>query len=107
MNNKSIEKLYLLDNPKSQISPPTETNIAHLPIDNLSWTDFERLCLRITQTFHSIENCEIYGVPGSKQEGIDIFVIKESEKDDCFQCKKYKEIFPGKLDEIIQEFKKA
>lgn len=105
MSKKIHDKSYLLADPESKIFPPTYAKISELPIEKLSWIDFERLCLRLVEENHSIDNCEIYGVSGSKQDGIDIFAFKDSEKYECFQCKRYQSISPGKLDEIVQEFK--
>jgi hypothetical protein len=105
MSKKLSDKSYLLASPESKIFPPADTAISELPIDKLSWVDFERLCLRLVEENHSIENCEIYGVSGSKQEGIDIFALKDSNKYECFQCKRHQTITPGKLDDIIKEFK--
>ncbi len=105
MSIKLTDKSYLRASPESKISPPTDTKISELPINILSWVDFERLCLRLIEEIHSIDNCEIYGVSGSKQDGIDIFASKDSNKYECFQCKRYQTIAPGKLDEIVQEFK--
>lgn len=104
MNKKLNDKSYLLASPESEVSPPADTKISELPINKLSWVDFERLCLRLVEENHSIDNCEIYGVSGSKQEGIDIFASKDSNRYECFQCKRYQSISPGKLDEIVKEF---
>ena len=98
---------YLLTNPESPIPPPATTRINELPIDKLLWPDFERLCLRLVEEEHTIDKCEIYGVPGSKQEGIDIFAFKDTQKYECFQCKRHQSISPGKLEEIVKEFKKG
>lgn len=107
MSKKLNDKSYLLASPESKIFPPSYAKISELPIEKLSWVDFERLCLRLVEEGHSIANCEIYGVSGSKQEGIDIFAFNDSKKFECFQCKRYQVISPGKLDEIVQEFKKG
>jgi len=107
MNTKLNDKSYLLASPESKIFPPTDTKINELPISSLSWVDFERLCLRLVEENHSIDNCEIYGVSGSKQDGIDIFASKDSNRYECFQCKRYQTISPGKLNEIVKEFKRG
>ena len=107
MSKKLNGNSYLLAIPESKIFPPADTAISELPIDKLSWVDFERLCLRLVEENHSIDNCEIYGVSGSKQEGIDIFASKDSKKYECFQCKRHQSISPKKLDEIVLEFKRG
>src|SRR5688572_9448647 len=98
---------YWLDKPESVVPPPIQTKLYELPINKLSWGDFERLCLRLIEVEHTIDKCEIYGEPGSKQDGIDIFALKESKKYECFQCKRHQSISSGKLKEIVGEFKKG
>ncbi len=107
MSEKISDISYLLTNPASIVSPPAAAMMNELPLNKLSWENFERLCLRLVEKEHAIDKCEIYGVPGSKQEGIDIFAFKDNQKYESFQCKRYKTISPGKLEEIVQEFLKG
>ena len=96
---------YLLTPSSSSINPPIDQSIHELPIEQLNWKDFERLCLRIAEEYHSIDNCEIYGTPGQRQEGIDIFAKKPDGKFSTFQCKKYVKITPKDLDNAVSIFK--
>lgn len=96
---------YLLTSPISEVKLPIDTKKQELPLNDLLWQDFERLCLRIAHiTKHSIDDCEIFGVQGSKQEGIDIFAIKGNGKYSCYQCKKYKNIYESTLEQIVNKF---
>ncbi len=59
--------------PIGEVSPPTHTRKQNLPIEELSWESFERLCLQLARREVDVESCRPYGVQGDKQEGIDIF----------------------------------
>ena len=45
-SNTSIPS-WLETPPLSQLSPPVETRLQDLPFGELSWEDFEKLCLRL------------------------------------------------------------
>lgn len=60
----SFNPSYLFTPNSSEITPPIETNANLLPIEQLRWEDFEKLCLRLAQAIHGKNNCEIYGVAG-------------------------------------------
>ncbi|MEM1336325.1 MAG: NACHT domain-containing protein [Bacteroidota bacterium] len=96
--------LYLYKPSTSIIEPPIEATARKLPIENLVWEDFERLCLRVAETIHSIDDCEIYGVKGQKQDGIDIFAIKNNDQYSSYQCKRYKIVTENVLEKAINSF---
>ncbi|MFA6103473.1 MAG: NACHT domain-containing protein [Victivallaceae bacterium] len=99
--------LYLHTPSTSKIEPPIDSTVNELPIEKLEWEDFEKLCLRIAQIEHSIDDCEIYGVKGQKQDGIDIFARKDNAKYISYQCKRYQKITESILKKAINEFKKG
>lgn len=70
---------YLDEVPSSGVSDPVVTSPQLLPFHELSWEDFERLCLRVVRLYASPVHCQIYGVPGQRQEGIDIFARLRSK----------------------------
>lgn len=96
---------YLYTPSVSIINPPIDPTIDEVPIEKLSWEDFEKLCLRIAETYHSIDDCEIYGTKGQKQDGIDIFAIKENNKYSSYQCKRYENVTEDVLEEAVNRFK--
>ena len=71
----------------SSVEPPVETRDQLLPVDKLSWKNFERLCLRLleedTEVVHMFVSDQVgeetepqvrlYGVRGQAQFGIDIY----------------------------------
>jgi hypothetical protein len=87
------------------VDPPIVSNVQSLPLEKLSWEDFEKLCLAIVQIKFSINDCEIYGTKGQAQEGIDIFAKQENGRYSTYQCKRYKEFEPDDLAKIVDFFK--
>jgi predicted helicase len=100
--NKSL--LYLNTPSTSKINPPVDITMQTLPVEQLGWEDFEKLCLRLAQLEHSIDNCEIYDIKGQKQQGIDIFAQKENGKYSSYQCKRYQEVTEDVLEKAVNKF---
>ncbi|EAY28361.1 NACHT domain-containing protein [Microscilla marina] len=98
---------YLHTPPASVIAPPVKTAIDELPIEQLSWEDFEKLCLRIVQIEYSLDDCEIFGTKGQRQEGIDIYALKDNSRYATYQSKRYQQIKDSDLDKIVDKFKKG
>ena len=69
---------YLHTPPQTIVDPPIDTLNQVLPLEQLSWEDFEKLCLAVVQIDFSIDNCEIYGIKGQSQQGIDIFARQDN-----------------------------
>lgn len=63
------------------VDPPVETRPSVLPLGELSWKQFERLCLRILETDVKVVHAEartapaarMYGTQGQAQDGIDLY----------------------------------
>lgn len=97
---------YLFTPSNSEVRLPIETTLDLLPIDQLRWEDFEKLCLRLAQAIHGVNNCEIYGTKGQKQDGIDIFAYKNA-KYSSYQCKRYQKVSGNDLEEAVQVFREG
>lgn len=89
----------------SIVAPPINTKEQELPIDKLKWEDFEKLCLAIVQTEYSIDNCEIYGVKGQAQYGIDIYARQPNNRYTTYQSKRYSKYTTSNLAEAIESFR--
>lgn len=96
---------YLYTPTQSIVDPPIETTIQELPIEKLSWEDFEKICLAIVQTDFSINDCEIYGIKGQAQEGIDIFARQVNGRYSSYQCKRYQEFDLNDINKAVEYFK--
>jgi len=97
---------YLITPPITKYEVPITGNHMELPLDIMLWEDFERLSLRMVEYVEGFDrvNCEIFGRQGQKQDGIDIYALKENGKYFTFQCKKYKSISTSNLNKIFSEF---
>ena len=96
---------YLHTPTQTIVIPPIDTTIQELPLEKLSWEDFEKLCLAIVQTDFSINDCEIYGIKGQAQEGIDIFARQLNGRYSSYQCKRYQEFDLSDINKAVEYFK--
>lgn len=89
----------------SKINPPVETRTRQLPFRELSWKNFENLCLDLISEEYEVEHCQVYGTPGQSQEGIDIYAKKHYEgKFTVYQCKRVKKFGPSKIKDAVSKF---
>ncbi len=57
------------------LPPPVQTQNQLLPLSELGWDDFERLCFRLIRDEVGQVRAAIYGVPGQAQGGIDMYAV--------------------------------
>lgn len=89
----------------SVISPPVTTRPQELPFHALLWENFEKLCFRLVKLEADVEHCQLYGVRGQGQEGIDLYARKkDSEKYQAYQCKREKDFGPAKIEAAVKKF---
>lgn len=96
---------YLHSPVQTIVPPPIDTTYQELPFEKLAWEDFEKLCLAIVQTDFSINDCEIYGIKGQAQEGIDIFARQSNGRYSSFQCKRYQKFKLSDINDAVKYFK--
>jgi DNA replication protein DnaC len=91
--------------PIGEIQPPVETRRQELPFGELTWENFEKLCLRLARLDSNVEYCYLYGERGDNQQGIDIFACQQiSDKYIVYQCKREKEFGPAKIKDAVGKF---
>ena len=79
-----------------------------MPFGELAWEDFEKLCLRLIWKDAHVEFCQLYGVQGDVQLGIDIFARRSSDVSySVYQCKREKDFGPAKIKAAIEKFEKG
>ncbi len=90
----------------SLVEPPVETKRQELPFDELTWENFEKLCLRLVQSEANSEDyCQRYGERGDEQAGIDLYARKHlEEKYTVYQCKCEKDFGPKKIKSAVDKF---
>ena len=91
---------------ESMPQPPVQSREQFLPLDKLSWQNFERLVWRIIRKESNILDCSLYGEPGQAQGGIDILAFYKAQKEYrvCYQCKKEKEHTPSDIKSAVDKF---
>ncbi|MCK6580456.1 MAG: SUMF1/EgtB/PvdO family nonheme iron enzyme [Anaerolineae bacterium] len=74
---------------------PVVSQLQELPLNGLTWENFEILCCRLVIEEPNIQGTPYrYGIQGNTQLGIDIVSnIQNGDKQErwCYQCKRYKE----------------
>ncbi len=87
------------------ILPPVSTKVQELPYHELCWDDFERLCLRIVRLDSKVEHCQLLGIRGQNQQGIDVFARKQDEdKYEVYQSKRISIFNASILNGLVQKF---
>jgi predicted helicase len=59
------------------------------------------------QTRFTVEQCELYGVAGQQQRGIDIYARKNSGKYATYQCKRYQKLSSDELRKLVGLFRSS
>ncbi len=79
---------WLSTAPTISVNPPVVTREQELPFAETGpWKNLERLCLRSAGEAR-VEHCQLYGVPGQMQDGIDLFARESfNSKYRVYQCK--------------------
>ncbi|MYB59921.1 MAG: NACHT domain-containing protein [Gemmatimonadetes bacterium] len=103
-SSKEITRFWV-PSEESPIPIPVITRPQFLPLNELTWDCFQRLCARLAQRFGDVEHVQEYGIPGQRQEGIDIYVRrKETSKYSVWQCKRYQELKPSQITDAVTSF---
>lgn len=108
MSNRTTHSIpSWLEEPPQQvvIAPPVQSKIQTLPFDQLTWENFERLCLRLVRAEAKVQHCQLYGERGDNQDGIDIYARKQNgTKCSVYQCKREKDFGPNKIESAVDKF---
>lgn len=104
-SSKTAIPSWLETPPSSSIQPPVETRKQELPFGELTWEDFEKLCLRLARLEANVEHCQLYGVRGQGQEGIDIYARQRlAKKYRVYQCKRVKDFGRSDIKSAVSKF---
>ncbi len=94
--------------PAGKEYPPNSSPVGKemlLPLEQMDEYDFERLCARLAARETDLEGARRYGTRGQDQYGIDIYGrIRGTKHYRVFQCKRYQNIQPAKIKEILETF---
>ncbi|OKJ85718.1 hypothetical protein AMK33_38745 [Streptomyces sp. CB02400] len=95
------------------MAPPVVTKAEYLPLGELSWSDVERLFLRLAERDGRTEYAGLYGTAGQGQEGIDLVVRLAREPDApkdsprrymTLQSKHVKTLTPARITAAVDKF---
>ena len=67
----------LLGPPDAIAEPPVDPQLEYWPTDQMSWENFERLLLRVTQDVRGLRSVRRFGTRGQAQKGLDVIGIKQ------------------------------
>jgi hypothetical protein len=96
---------YLRTPPESSVvQPPTRTRPQLLPFEELKPRDFERLCLRLADAESDVEYAQLYGVPGQRQDGIDVNARRRDGSYVVYQARRVETITPGAIKGVVDDF---
>ena len=85
--------------------PVTPPRTDELPLGDLSFENLQRLSVRLLAKSTDTIHCQEYGVPGQKQEGIDLYArLAGKSKMEVCQCKRYNSFRAADIDDAVEEF---
>lgn len=111
-----LETNWLLSGPDGKLpAPPIKTAQHVLPMGSLSPEDTERLFLRVLLAIEDVEQASLYGTPGQKQDGIDVYarLRLDLESDDAprdyvtLQSKRLATLSPAGVRKAVSAFAKG
>jgi hypothetical protein len=96
---------YLYAPPETKVGPPpVRTHAQLLPFGDLSWPDFERLCLRLADLESDVEHAQLYGVAGQAQEGIDVYARHKGGDYTVYQCRRVESFTASGIEKVVDDF---
>jgi hypothetical protein len=96
---------WLREDPEGKApKPPVQTRADLLPFWHLTWENFERLCLRLSERGAKVEAAWSYGKQGYAQYGIDVLVCMPDNAFHVWQSKRYKSISKAAIKAAVQDF---
>ena len=95
---------YLEGRP-SRIVPAPILGAQLLPLEQLTWEDFERLQWRLLRDTEGLRSPQLYGRRGQGQHGLDIVALDSDDSGVALQSKKYKKFTARDLNKAVEEFR--
>jgi energy-coupling factor transporter ATP-binding protein EcfA2 len=87
------------------LKPPVDTRAQLLPLNDLTWEHFERLCLRYVRAQSVVVRAQLYGVKGQKQHGIDLYVrLSDPLRYEVYQCKRLASFTAADVTKAVDTF---
>jgi hypothetical protein len=80
------------------------TAIQTLPLNQLPWTHFEQLCVRLAAKELKWVDARLFGTAGQDQQGIDLYAVNDGGEYSVWQCKRYQRFQPPLIVAAAEEF---
>jgi transcriptional regulator with XRE-family HTH domain len=96
-----------LETPATNVpgSLPTVSRVQILPLNDLTWENFERLCLRYVRGRANVVRTQLYGLKGQGQHGIDLYArLTDPPSYEVYQCKKLMELTVRDIERAVDRF---
>ena len=88
--------------------PHTQPLEQLLPLGQLSFENFQRICVRLLTASKAAIHCQEYGVRGQPQEGIDLYArLSGQAKLEVWQCKRYENFTASDIADAVKIFLKG
>lgn len=97
----------LLRPPDATVEPSIDPQLEHLPFEDLSWENFERLLLRVAKDVEGLRNVQLFGARGQRQKGLDVIGINSDTKVEGIQSKRKKTFTTTDLDVAVKKYTDA
>ncbi len=75
-----------------------------LPLEELTWENFERLQWRLLRDAEGLRNAHLYGRRGQAQRGLDIVAFDSADSGVALQSKKYEKFTAQDLNKAVEQF---
>lgn len=85
-------------------APPVTTRTQCLPFGELTWENFERLCLRLVGLEGDVVHCARYGRQGEAQAGIDVYGRQTNGRYHCLQAKRHQSFGAAQIRNAVDVF---
>jgi hypothetical protein len=106
---EEVRELVALREPPTGAKPlpPPRTSLQELPLGDLEWTDFEKLCERLVALEGEPQRVARYGAGGQAQAGIDIYSrLAGGRGYVAYQCKRHQTVSASTIRNAVNEFLK-
>jgi hypothetical protein len=97
----------LLEPPSVVVSPLVDPQLEYLPIDQMSWENFERLLLRVAEEIRGLHSVMKFGNPGQAQKGLDVIGVNADGRAEGIQSKRRKSFTANDLDAAVEKYTTA
>lgn len=95
---------YLREPPVDAVLPSATASPDVLPFDQRSPEDFERICLVIAEQVDGLRDVWLYGLPGQKQEGLDLVGFTRERDAVVYQARRWATFSDTDLRQAVEDY---